>query len=293
MMQPIQIGPPGDLLSLERLEYYGAEFGVPLLKNLLLAALIFVLGRMIARMARRGVSKLLKRANIDDSLARFVTDVTYAFLLAIVVIAALERLGVKTTAAIAILGAAGLAIGLALQGSLGNFAAGIMILLFKPYKVGDLVTIGDHTGTVKEIKIFVTIIHSPENRQVILPNGQTISGAIVNYSATGKLRVDLTVGIGYGEDIKRAKEIMYAAVKSVPGIMTDPEPTVALSELGESSVNFAVRPWTTVDNYWAVYFATLEACKIALDEAGIEIPFPQRDLHIKELDPAAAKALAG
>ena len=290
MLQP-QIEPPGELLSVERLEYYANTFGVPLLKNILLAALIFVIGRMVARMLRRALSRLLSRANLEESLAKFVTDMTYALLLAIVVIAALERLGVKTTAAIAIIGAAGLAIGLALQGSLGNFAAGVMILLFKPYKVGDVVNVAGHTGTVKEIKIFVTVMHSPENRKIILPNGEAINGAIINYSATGKLRVDLTVGIGYGDDIKRAREVIFAAVKSVPGILDDPEPTVAVSELGDSSVNFVVRPWTTIDRYWEVYSATLEAVKIALDEAGIEIPFPQRDVHVKES--ASARALAG
>jgi len=257
--------------------------GVPFAIQLVTAIAIFYIGRMIARMIRKALTRLAERSKMDKDLSKFLIDMAYAFMLAIIVIAALERLGVKTTAAIAIIGAAGLAVGLALQGSLANFAAGVMILLFRPYKDGDLVKIGDHFGVVTDIKIFVTTLRSPDNKEIILPNGQAIGGAIENLSTTGHLRVDLVIGVGYGEDIKKAKEVMTAATKSVPGVLTEPPPTIAVTELGDNSVNFVVRPHSTVDDYWNVYFGTLEACKIALDEAGIEIPFPQRDLHVKDI----------
>ena len=292
MLQP-QISPPGEsFFSIERLQYYAETFGVPLLKNLLVALVIFFIGRLVARLISRTVEKLMARANVDESLRKFVKDLVYALLLAVVVIAALERLGVKTTAAIAIIGAAGLAVGLALQGTLGNFAAGVMVLLFKPYKIGDLVTIGDHTGVVQEIKIFVTVLHTPDNKQVLIPNSQATGGSITNFSSTGKLRVDLTIGIGYGDDIRKAREVIARAIDDVPGVLADPAPTIAVSELADSSVNFAVRPWATVANYWDVYFGTLEATKLALDEAGIEIPFPQRDVHVKTPESALGQSNA-
>jgi len=288
VIQPLSSG----VSYLDKAKLYAEVYLVPFAINLLIAAAIFIVGRMIARMIRKALTKLATKGKMDQDLAKFLIDMAYAFMVAIVVIAALERLGVKTTAAIAIIGAAGLAVGLALQGSLGNFAAGVMILLFKPYKNGDLIQIGDIVGVVQEIKIFVTTLHSPDNKKVMIPNGQAIGGAITNYSATDHLRVDLVIGIGYGEDIRKAKEIMTAATKSVPGVLTEPAPTIAVTELADNSVNFVVRPHATVADYWDVYFGTLEACKIALDEAGIEIPFPQRDVHVKDIEGALGKMSA-
>ncbi len=270
-----------DFFSVEKLKIWAEAYLVPFAINLAVALAIFLVGRAVARFIRKTLTKLAARSKMDQDLAKFLIDMAYALMLAMIAVAALERLGVKTTAAVAIIGAAGLAVGFALQGSLANFAAGVMILLFKPYKTGDLVKLGDHVGHVTDIKIFVTILLSPDNKEIILPNGQAIAGAIENYSTTGHLRVDLTIGVGYGEDIKKAKEVMTAATKSVPGVLTEPPPTIAVSELADSSVNFVVRPHSTVDDYWSVYFGTLEACKIALDEAGIEIPFPQRDVNVK------------
>ena len=292
MLQPNQPIPGDSFLSIERMQHYAETFGVPFAKNLVIALLVFIIGRIVARVVSRAVARLMERANVDESLRKFVKDLVYALLLAVVVIAALERLGVKTTAAIAIIGAAGLAVGLALQGTLGNFAAGVMVLLFKPYKIGDLVTIGSHTGVVQEIKIFVTVLHSPDNKQILVPNGEAMGGSITNFSATGKLRVDLTIGIGYGDDIREARNVIAKAIESVPGVLSEPAPTITVSELADSSVNLAVRPWSTVGDYWGVYFGTLEAAKIALDEAGIEIPFPQRDVHVKPAEGLASTQAA-
>ena len=280
--------PPFEL-SLDYLKALSSQFVVPFAINLAIAIAIFYIGRIVARIIKKALGKVLTRSKFDESLTKFICDLVYALLMMVIIIAALERLGVKTTAAIAIIGAMGLAVGLALQGSLGNFAAGVMILLFKPYKLGDLVTLGDHTGVVQEIKIFVTTIHSPQNQEIIIPNGQAIAGAVVNFSTTEHLRVDLVIGIGYGEDIRKAKQVMTDAVNSVPGVLKDPAPTIAVTELADNSVNFVVRPHATVADYWDVYFGTLEACKIALDDAGIEIPFPQRDLHLKDIDGAAPR----
>lgn len=204
----------------------------------------------------------------------------YAALLAFVVLAALAQLGIQTTSFIAIIGAAGLAVGLALQGSLSNFAAGVMLIIFRPFKVGDFIEAAGVSGSVEEIMIFSTKLKSPDNKQLYVPNGSIISGTITNYSAKDQRRVDLVFGCGYGDDIKKAKALLEAIVKENPLVLDDPAPTIGVLELGDSSVNFAVRPWVATPDYWDVYFQITEEVKQRFDEAGISIPFPQRDVHL-------------
>lgn len=265
-------------------EAYLVPFGV----HLLVALLVFVLGRMLARLVVRILGRLLDRSKVDASLRHFLCDVAYAVLLVIVVIAALDQLGVETTAAIAVLGAMGLAIGLALQGSLGNFAAGVMIIVFKPYRVGDVVNLAGHIGKVEAIKVFQTVIITGDNRQVTLPNGTVQSGVIENITARPTRRVDLVFGIGYDDDLARAKEILHELVAADERILQDPEPFIAVTDLAESSVNLACRPWTKTSDWWAVRCDLTERAKLAFDAAGISIPFPQRDVHVHEAKQGSA-----
>ena len=196
------------------------------------------------------------------------------------VIAALNRLGIQTTSLIAIIGAAGLAVGLALQGSLANFAAGIMLILFKPFKVGDVIEAGGALGVVTEIQIFNTILNTPDNKRVIIPNNKVTGDNITNITGTDKRRVDMVFGISYTDDIKKAKEILEQVVQSNPLVLKDPRHTIAVSELADSSVNLVCRPWVRTEDYWNVYFDITEKGKIALEEGGMTIPFPQRDVHL-------------
>jgi small conductance mechanosensitive channel len=225
---------------------------------------------------------MLKRG-VDDTLQKFLGNLFGWTLKILVIITAISQLGVETTSFIAILGAAGLAVGLALQGSLANFAGGALIMIFKPFKVGDLIEAQGELGVVKEIQIFVTKLTSPQNKLIIIPNGILSNGNIINYTEEGKLRVDLTFGVGYNEDIKKTKEVLMQVLLDNPKVLKDPAPTVNVSELADSSVNFAVRPWATPENYWDVYFGITEAGKLALDKAGIEIPYPHH-VEIRRLD---------
>jgi small conductance mechanosensitive channel len=269
-----------DFLSIDYLEKLADRHVVPFAINLVLALLIFYAGRTIARMLVGVMRKLLIRAKFDESLTKFLTDLAYGLLLVVVVIASLEKVGIQTTAAIAVLGAMGLALGLALQGSLGNFASGVMIIMFRPYQVGDLVKLADHVGHVDAIKVFNTTIITLDNRTIIIPNGNITGQVIENISALGKIRIDLVFGIGYQDDIRKAKQVMMDVLTADDRVLTDPAPTVAVLELGDSSVNFAVRPWVDPAVYWDVYFDVTERIKLALDENGITIPFPQRDVHL-------------
>lgn len=273
-----------DLLSLDYLKLLTDRYIVPFGINLFLAILIFYVGRSIARLITKIISKLMARANVDESLVKFLSDLAYGVLMMVVVIAALERIGVQTTAAIAILGAMGLAIGFALQGSLSNFASGVMLIMFKPYKVGDLVKLSGEVGNVDAIKIFNTTIITPDNRTIIIPNGNITGQTIENITAQGKIRIDMVFGIGYNDDIKKAKELMLGILTADERVMSDPAPEVAVCELADSSVNFAVRPWVDPAVYWDVFFDTHERVKLTLDEAGISIPFPQQDVHMHQVD---------
>jgi len=267
-------------LSVDYFKFLATTYVVPFAINLFIAALVFVIGRAVARAAVNFLDRVLVRARLDESLRKFLTDLTYAMLLVVVVIAALDRLGVKTTAAVAVLGAAGLAVGLALQGSLGNFASGVLIVLFKPYKVGDFVSVAGKTGTVEVVKIFNTILTTPDNIEIIIPNGQITGGVIENFSAKETRRIDLVIGVSYGDDLKKARQVLESVVKAEERILAEPETTIAVAELADSSVNFVVRPWVKAADYWPTRFALTENIKVALDEAGISIPFPQRDVHL-------------
>jgi len=247
--------------------------------NIVLALLIFVIGRMVARIVVSIVRRLLSKANMDDILIDFVCSILQTALLLFVIIAALNQLGVDTTSLIALLGAAGLAVGLALQGSLQNFASGVMLIVFRPFKAGDFVDAGGVSGTVEKISIFSTQMRTGDNREIIVPNGKIYGDTITNFSARDTRRIDMVVGIGYDDDIKKAQEILRGLVDGDERILNDPETLIAVSELADSSVNFVVRPWVKSSDYWAVKFDFNENVKLAFDEQGISIPYPQLDVH--------------
>ncbi len=240
------------------------------------ALVILLVGLLAIRLVVRGTKKVMKSRGVDVTLQKFLTDLLSWTLKVLLFVTVVSKLGVATTSFAAIIGAAGLAIGLALQGSLSNFAGGALIMIFKPFKVGDLIEAQGELGVVKEIQIFTTHINSPTNKLIIIPNGALSNGNITNYSAEGKLRVDLTIGVSYDSDIKHTKEILMNVLTSNPKVLKDPAPTVNVVELADSSVNFAVRPFSTVADYWDVYFGVTEDCKLALDAAGIEIPYPHQ-----------------
>lgn len=246
------------------------------------AVAIFIIGRWVAKGFRSLTQKLMDKKNVDPTITGFVGNLTYMALLVFVIIAALGQLGIQTTSFIAILGAAGLAIGLALQGSLSNFAAGFLMVIFKPFKVGDYVEAGGAAGTVETIQIFTTTLNTPDNKTVIIPNSGVTGGNIINWTVKGTRRVDMVFGISYDDDIDTAKQIMADVLSKDERILKDPPVQIAVSELGDSSVNFVVRPWVKIENYWGVYFDTMEKVKKTLDEAGISIPYPQRDVHLYE-----------
>ncbi|MBL7214413.1 MAG: mechanosensitive ion channel [Phycisphaerae bacterium] len=264
----------------ESAKAYLAENGISFLLNLLAAAAIFFIGRWVAQLVTSLVFKAMDKAKIDHTLGKFVKNLVYTILLVFVVIAALARLGVQTGSFIAIIGAAGLAVGLALGGTLSNFASGVLLIIFKPIRVGDFVEAGGATGAVKEIQIFNTILNTPDNKRVIVPNSQVTGGNIINYSVNGTRRVDLVMGVSYQDDLKKARQVMEGVLKADSRILAEPAYTVAVSELGDSSVNFVVRPWVKVEDYWGVYFDTTEKIKVALEASGLSIPFPQHDVHM-------------
>jgi len=263
---------------LQKVSEYLAAYGLKVVG----ALAIFIVGRWVAKLLSRLAAKALAKARIDKTLVRFTENLSYVVLLVFVVVAALATAGVETTSFIAVLGAAGLAIGLALQGSLANFAAGVLMIIFKPMKVGDFVEIGGIKGTVQEIQIFNTLIDTPDNIRAIIPNAKVTSDNIKNYSTNGTRRVDLVIGVSYGDDLRKAQEVMERVLANDARVLKDPPAKVAVFELAESSVNFVVRPWVKTADYWDVYFDTTGRIKMALDDAGITIPFPQRDIHIKD-----------
>ncbi len=248
--------------------------------NVIAAIAIFFIGQWIAKLMSRLVRRLVTRANVDPTLGSFVVTLTYYVIVAFVVIAALNRLGIQTASLIAVLGAAGLAVGLALQGSLSNFAAGVLIIIFRPFNVGDLIESAGVLGTVEEIQLFTTSLTTLDNKRVIVPNSSLTGNNIINYTVTGKLRVDTVIGVSYNSDIDHVKRVIFEVLNNDSLVLKDPEPTVAVLELADSSVNFAVRPWAKPEDYWTVYFNTYENVKKRLDAEGIAIPFPQRDVHL-------------
>lgn len=238
------------------------------------AIAIWIIGSWIIKKIMKGIAKIMSKKDYDESLQKFLLNLINWILKILLVIAILGKLGVETTSFAAILAAAGLAIGMALQGSLGNFAGGVLLMIFKPIKIGDLIEAQGELGVVKEIEIFTTKIVTPTNKEVIIPNGALSNGNITNYTTEGMLRVDLTIGVSYDADIKETKNVLMNVLTSNPKVLKDPAPSVNVVELADSSVNFAVRPFASVENYWDVYFGITEECKIALDNAGIEIPYP-------------------
>ena len=253
-----------------------ADFGI----DLVVAILIFVLGRIAVGLIAGAVRKGMTRGKADPTLVGFVGNIVTAIGMAFVVIATINELGVQTAGLVAVLGAAGLAVGFALQGSLSNFASGVMLLIFRPINVGDYVEAGGTSGSVKDIGIFTTTLHTPDNKKVIVPNAQITSDTITNYSANDTRRVDLVAGIGYSDDIPRAKAVLERIAKEHELTLDDPAPMIELSNLGDSSVDFVVRPWVKTADYWRVYFDLTERIKTEFDKEGISIPFPQRDVHL-------------
>ncbi len=249
--------------------------------KVLYALVIFIVGKWIAKWLTGLSKKLMERSNVDATLVSFIGSLIYALLLVFVILAALSKLGVNTTSFIAILGAAGLAVGLALQGTLSNVGAAVLIILFRPFKVGDFVEAGGAAGVVEEINMFSTIMKTGDNKVIIVPNASIVGGKIVNYSAKDTRRVDWVFGIGYEDDLKLAKETLLEIVKSNPKVLQDPPPFVAVSELADSSVNLTLRAWVKSPDYWDVYFSTIEKVKLTFDEKGISIPYPQLDIHQK------------
>jgi small conductance mechanosensitive channel len=250
--------------------------------NIILALAVFIIGRWLANMIVRGVKRLMKKANMDEALIGFLSSILNAVLLVVVVIAALEQLGVNTTSVLAVFAAAGLAVGLALKDSLSNFSAGVMLIIFKPFKVDDFIEAAGILGVVEVIRIFNTQLRTGDNREIIVPNAQIYSGIITNFSAREQRRIDLVIGIGYEDDIRAAKQILEGILQIEDRILKDPAPVILVSELGESSVDLAVRPWVNSADYWNVRSDLLETIKREFDAKGISIPYPQRDVHMHQ-----------
>lgn len=254
----------------------GVAFGLRLLG----ALLIFFIGKLLARSLSHLLAKTLGRAKLDDTLNRFLVRIAYVLMLIVVILAALDMIGVKTTSMVAIIGAAGLAIGLAMQGSLSNFAAGVMIIIFRPFKIGDFIDAGGVKGIVEEISIFTTYLRTPDNLAVIVPNSSITGGSITNFAAKDTRRVDLTFGIAYDDDIAAAKKAIWDVINADERILKDPAPIIGVMELADSSVNIIVWPWVKRSDFLWVKMDLLEKVKAALEGAGCSIPFPQRDVHL-------------
>jgi small conductance mechanosensitive channel len=251
--------------------------------KLLAAVLVLVIGNWLTKKVAALFVVVMDRNDIDVTLTKFLRNIIYYALLAAVIIAAAGQLGINTTSFLTVIGAAGLAIGLALKDSLSNFSAGVMLILFRPFKVGDWVTVAGETGAVEEITMFSTILTTADNQKKILPNATIASTTITNITANPTRRVDLVIGIGYDDDIKRAETILHEVVQKESRVLTEPAVQIAVAELAESSVNFVVRPWVKTGDYWNVKFSLTENIKLALDEAGITIPYPQQDVHMHQV----------
>jgi len=251
--------------------------------GLVLAVVTLIGGWWLTGVLTRLLERALRGRKIDDTLVGFLRSIFHATLMTLVVIAVLDKLGVPTTSFVAVIGAAGLAIGFALQGSLANFASGVLLVFFRPFRVGDLVEVAGELGVVEDVEIFVTTIVTLDNKKIVIPNGTITSGNIVNYSGKETRRVDMVFGISYGDDIKLAKEVMERVLSENPLVLAEPAPKVAVRELGDSSVNFVVRPWCKTADYWDTWFSVTEEVKLALEDSGITIPFPQRDVHLHQV----------
>ena len=260
-----------------------AQWGLKLLG----ALAVFLIGRVVAGWARRTLRRVLDRSELDATLVPFMTGLLYYALMAFVIIAALGMVGVQTTSVIAVLGAAGLAVGLALQGTLGNFASGVMLLVFRPFRVGDFIEAAGTAGAVKEINIFTTRLDTPDNVGIVIPNSQVWGTTIKNYAANDHRRIDLVAGISYGDDIAVAVRTIQSILDADQRVLADPAPVIAVHELGDSSVNLVVRPWCHRNDYWELRWHLTREIKEQLEQAGCSIPFPQRDVHVHQLGSAA------
>lgn len=244
--------------------------------KILTALAILFVGLFVINLLVKMSKKIMIKGNVDVTLQKFLGDLLSWILKALLIITVISKLGVPTTSFVAIIGAAGLAVGLALQGSLANFAGGVLIMIFKPFKIGDLIEAQGEVGVVKEIEIFTTKLTGLSNKEIIIPNASLSNGNIVNYTTQGTRRVDLVIGVSYDADIKQTKDVLMSVLTSNSKVLSDPAPTVTVTELADSSVNFAVRPWSKTEHYWDVYFESMENIKEALDKAGIEIPYPHQ-----------------
>ena len=256
--------------------------------RVIIALAIFFIGRFVAQKITEIIRSTIQKSKLDDALTSFVGHLAYAAMMAIVIIAALNQVGIQTTSFIAILGAAGLAVGLALQGSLANFAAGIMIIIFHPFKAGDFIEAAGTMGIVEQIEIFTTKLRTGDNKLVIIPNNQITSGNIINYSAKETRRIDMVIGVSYSDDLAKVKEVLTSILASDERILPEPAPTIGVSALGESSIDFVVRPWVKSSDYWPTLFHLNQTIKETFDREGISIPFPQRDVHLFPADKAEA-----
>ena len=262
---------------IDKLIEFGSEYGLKLIG----AIVIWIIGSWVIKRIKKLLDKAMDKVEYDESLEKFITSLVVISLKILLVVIILGNLGVETTSFAALLAAGGLAVGLSLQGSLSNFAGGILILILKPYKTGDFIEAQGETGHVKEIQIFNTKINTMDNKEVIIPNGALSNGNITNFSSEKFRRVDLVIGVSYNSDIKQTKDLLFNILKENAKVVTEPAPMIVLGELADSSVNFYVRPWVHSPDYWDVYFEVMETCKLELDKAGIEIPFPQMDIHKK------------
>ncbi len=265
---------------LDSAQSVGTELGI----KLLTAAAIFIIGRWVVKAIVNVVRNALLKTEMEDTLEKFLCNILNAVLMIVLLIATVGAIGVETTSFLTVLGAAGLAIGLALQGSLSNFASGVLIIAFRPYQVGDFIVAGGEAGTVEEVQIFTTVLKTPDNKKIIVPNSQIMNGTITNVSAHDTRRVDLVVGCGYGDDIDAVYAVLKDIVDNHDLILSDPAPSVDLNTLADSSVNFNVRPWCKSSDYWAVYNQVTEQVKRKFDEKGLNIPFPQTDVHLYKHD---------
>ena len=256
------------------------QYGV----NIISAILILFIGNMVVKGIANSVSKVLTKKEIDPAVVEFIHGLVRYLLFIIVLIAALGRVGVQTASVVAVIGAAGLAVGLALQGSLSNFAAGILIVAFRPFKSGDFVEVSGVAGIVESIQIFQTVLKTGDNKMVVVPNGAIIDGAITNYSRHPVRRIDMVIGVSYKADLKKTKEVLRSVIENDPRVLNDKDIIIGVVALADSSVNFNVRPWVKTEDYWPAYYDLMQGIKEALDENGIEIPFPQMDVHLNKLD---------
>ena len=265
---------------LEKITNMAVEYGPKLLG----AIVVLIIGSWVIKLIMKRFTKILDKRNVDDSLKPFLRSLFAILLRAMLIISVLGMVGIQMTSFIAILGAAGLAVGMALSGTLQNFAGGVMILLFKPFRVGDFIEAQGYTGTVKEIQIFVTILTTLDNKTIIIPNGGLSNSSLTNYSVEPLRRVDWTFGIGYGDSVKTARDVITKLAAEDDRILKDPELFIGLAELGDSSVNFAVRAWVKAEDYWDVFFSMNEKVYNTFDSAGLNIPYPQMDVHLHKND---------